>query len=232
MTFAAAAASSSERSVTAVWQKPAQRPPDCSKEEYDQLPKTLTLRTGRFNITVPGFRSKRSDSRHHLARCRSLSGPGTGKSLFRRWNVELQFPTDIRNHAGHGVSWLPHLRDGSQRAGDASDRLQSHSRRDAVSRYNLRCRLGANFLQRLSLDSPPPSLRRRHLAPPTASLANRPSSSTLALARLPPIWSRCARTQPTSRSVKRRPKDVSAHEPNLVKKCSTTFTPHRAGRER
>jgi hypothetical protein len=41
-----------------VWQKPAQRPPHCSKEEYDQLPKTLTLRILRFKITVPGFRSK------------------------------------------------------------------------------------------------------------------------------------------------------------------------------
>jgi hypothetical protein len=41
-----------------VWQKPAQRPPRCSKEEYDQLAKTLTLRILRFKITVPGFRSK------------------------------------------------------------------------------------------------------------------------------------------------------------------------------
>jgi hypothetical protein len=41
-----------------VWHKPSQRPPHWSKEEYDQLPKTLTLRILRFEITVPGFRSK------------------------------------------------------------------------------------------------------------------------------------------------------------------------------
>src|SRR5580704_5738640 len=150
-----------------VWQKPAQRPPHCSKEEYDQLPKTLTLRILRFKITVPGFRSKRSHSRHHLARSEALSGQGPGKTLFPALERRIALPTD-QNHAGHGCLALPHPRDGSQRAGDASDRLQSHSRRDAACRYNLRCRLGANFLQRLS--GQPPSLRRCHLChPPQAS---------------------------------------------------------------
>ena len=74
-----------------VWQKPAQRPPHCSKEEYDQLPKTLTLRILRFKITVPGFRSKEVTLATTLLDAKLYPAQELEKLYFRRWNVELHF---------------------------------------------------------------------------------------------------------------------------------------------
>jgi hypothetical protein len=79
---------------------------------------------------------------HHVARSEALSSSGTGKNLFPALERRTAFRTD-QNHACHGCLALPHPQDGPQRVGDASDRLQSHSRPDAASRLDLRCRLGA-----------------------------------------------------------------------------------------
>jgi hypothetical protein len=74
-----------------LWHKPAQRPPHWSKEEYDQLPKTLTLRILRFEITVPGFRSKEVILATTLLDPKLYPAQELEKLYFRRWNVELHF---------------------------------------------------------------------------------------------------------------------------------------------
>jgi hypothetical protein len=74
-----------------VWHKPSQRLPLWSKEEYDQLPKTLTLRILRFEITVPGFRSKEVILATTLLDPMLYPAQELEKLYFRRWNVELHF---------------------------------------------------------------------------------------------------------------------------------------------
>jgi hypothetical protein len=41
-----------------LWRKPPQRLSRCSKEDHDRLPPTLSLRLVRFEITIPGFRTR------------------------------------------------------------------------------------------------------------------------------------------------------------------------------
>jgi len=41
-----------------VWQRPLQRPRWMSKEEFDKIPRTLTLRELKLSISEPGFRTK------------------------------------------------------------------------------------------------------------------------------------------------------------------------------
>ena len=65
--------------------------PHWSKEEYDQLPKTLTLRILRFEITVPGFRSKEVILATTLLDPKLYPAQQLEKLYFRRWNVELHF---------------------------------------------------------------------------------------------------------------------------------------------
>ncbi len=74
-----------------VWHKTPQRLPHWSKEEYDQLPKTLTLRILRFEITVPGFRSKEVILVTTLLNPKLYPAQELEKLYFRRWNVELHF---------------------------------------------------------------------------------------------------------------------------------------------
>jgi hypothetical protein len=74
-----------------VWHKPPQRLPHWSKEEYDQLPKTLTLRILRYEITVPGFRSKEVILLTTLLDPQLYPAQELEKLYFRRWNVELHF---------------------------------------------------------------------------------------------------------------------------------------------
>jgi hypothetical protein len=74
-----------------VWHKPPQRPPHWSKEDYDQLPKTLTLRILRFEISVPGFRSKEVILATTLLDPKLYPAQELAKLYFRRWNVELHF---------------------------------------------------------------------------------------------------------------------------------------------
>src|SRR5271165_7111165 len=152
-----------------------------------------------------GFSLQRSHSRHHLARSEALSGPGTGKTLFPALERRTAFPTD-QNHAWHGCLALPHPQDGSQRAGDASDRLQSHSRPDAASRLDLRGRLRANLLQRLA--GQPPPFRRRHLCRSPQASQTGPTLRRSAADHRLRFGSTATRTQRTSRS-KTSPKKLS-----------------------
>jgi len=74
-----------------LWHKPPQRLPHWSKKEYDQLPKTLTLRILRYAITVPGFRSKEVILVTTLLDPKLYPAQELEKLYFRRWNVELHF---------------------------------------------------------------------------------------------------------------------------------------------
>src|SRR5260370_8752601 len=74
-----------------VWRKPPQRLPHWSKEDYDQLPATLTLRLVRFEITVPGFRSQQVILTTTLLDPKLYPAHQLEKLYFRRWNVELHF---------------------------------------------------------------------------------------------------------------------------------------------
>jgi len=59
--------------------------------------------------------------------------------------------------------------------------------------------------------------------PPTASLANRPSSSMLCFARSPPIWSRCA-PNAANLALENVAQKTINYLPNLVKKCAPHHT--------
>ena len=74
-----------------LWRKPPQRLPHWSKEDYDQLPATLTLRLVRFAITVPGFRSQQVILTTTLLDPKLYPAHELEKLYFRRWNVELHF---------------------------------------------------------------------------------------------------------------------------------------------
>jgi Transposase DDE domain len=74
-----------------VWHKPPQRLPHWSKQDYDQLPKTLTLRMVRFESNVPGFRSQQVTLTTTLLDPKRYPAHELAKLYFRRWNVELHF---------------------------------------------------------------------------------------------------------------------------------------------
>ena len=59
--------------------------------------------------------------------------------------------------------------------------------------------------------------------PPTASLANRPSSLMLCFARLPPIWSRSA-PNAANLALENVAQKTINYLPNLVKKCAPHHT--------
>ena len=74
-----------------LWRKPPQRLPHWSKEDFDQLPLTLSLRLVRFEITVPGFRSQELFLTTTLLDPRLYPAEELAQLYFRRWNVELHF---------------------------------------------------------------------------------------------------------------------------------------------
>jgi hypothetical protein len=74
-----------------LWRKPPQRLHTWSKRDYEELPATLTLRIVRFEITVPGFRSKQVLLTTTLLDPKIYPADELAKLYFRRWNVELHF---------------------------------------------------------------------------------------------------------------------------------------------
>jgi hypothetical protein len=74
-----------------LWRKPPQRLHTWSKRDYEELPATLTLRILRFEITVPGFRSKQVLLTTTLLDPKIYPADELAKLYFRRWNVELHF---------------------------------------------------------------------------------------------------------------------------------------------
>jgi hypothetical protein len=73
-----------------VWRKP-QYLRQWSKQDYDQLPSTLTVRMLRFEISVLGFRSKQVVLTTTLLDPKLHPADELAKLYFRRWNVELHF---------------------------------------------------------------------------------------------------------------------------------------------
>jgi putative transposase len=73
------------------WTRP-QRPTWMSPEQYDRIPETLPLREVKFNVTVPGYRTRRITIITTLTDPKAYS-PEDLAELYRfRWNAEL----DIR----------------------------------------------------------------------------------------------------------------------------------------
>ena len=79
-----------DRLVT--WARP-QRPPWMDEATYATIPKTLTLRMIRFNITVPGRRTKTITVITTLVDPKEYSAEAIAELYGYRWNVEL----DIRD---------------------------------------------------------------------------------------------------------------------------------------
>jgi hypothetical protein len=74
-----------------LWRKPPHRLSRWSKEDHDRLPPTLSLRLVRFEITVPGFRTKEVILTTTLLDPKLYPADELAKLYFRRWNVELHF---------------------------------------------------------------------------------------------------------------------------------------------
>jgi hypothetical protein len=147
--------------------KPPQRLPHWSKQDYDQLPATLTLRLVRFKITVPGVRSQQVFLTTTLLDPKLYPAHELEKLYFRRWNVELHF-RQIKTILGMGI--LRCLTPSMVLKELAMHRIAYNLIRSFMQAgcLNLRCRLGATFLQRLTRQ-PPPFCRRYLCHSPQAS---------------------------------------------------------------
>lgn len=78
---------SSDHLIT--WSKPKNRPQGLSKEEFDALPKTLTLREVHYYICIPGFRTKQVTLITTLLDAKVYSWQELLKIYEWRWQVEL-----------------------------------------------------------------------------------------------------------------------------------------------
>lgn len=74
------------------WTRPEKPPAWMSKEQYDQIPETLTLREVQFHVTVPGRRTKTITIVTTLTDPQKYSREDLAALYGFRWNVEL----DIR----------------------------------------------------------------------------------------------------------------------------------------
>jgi putative transposase len=73
------------------WTRPA-RPKWMSQEQYDRIPETLTLREVRFDVKVPGYRTRSITSITTLTDPKAYSREDLAELYGFRWNAEL----DIR----------------------------------------------------------------------------------------------------------------------------------------
>ena len=84
--------------VTVQWGRPAPsaRPPHVTKQEWEALPATITLRYVRYHINIPGFRT-----RHIMVVTTLLEAPAKELAQLyqRRWDIELCFD-DIKTTMG------------------------------------------------------------------------------------------------------------------------------------
>lgn len=78
-----------DRLVT--WQKPAQRTPAWSVEEFAALPETLTLRMVRLHVAAKGFRTRTVVLVTTLLDPELYSADALRELYGERWNVELHF---------------------------------------------------------------------------------------------------------------------------------------------
>jgi hypothetical protein len=73
------------------WSKPAQRGANCSQQEYDALPETLSLRLIRYHIATPGFRTREVVLVTTLLDPLAYPLGELADLYFQRWSVELHF---------------------------------------------------------------------------------------------------------------------------------------------
>lgn len=72
-----------------IWHKPKSRPKGLSKEEFDALPKSLTLREVHYYICIPGFRTKQVTLITTLLDALAHPAKELLKIYELRWQVEL-----------------------------------------------------------------------------------------------------------------------------------------------
>lgn len=87
--------------VTVTWQRPAQRPPAMSPQEFALLPDSIRVRVVRYTIAHPGFRTQ------SVTLVTTLLDPAIAAAdladlYFRRWGVELHF-REIKIHLNMDV---------------------------------------------------------------------------------------------------------------------------------
>lgn len=73
------------------WNKPAQRPKNCSQEDFDALPKTLTLRHVKLVVAARGHRTQTIVLVTTLLDPVAYPIAALGELYFQRWSVELHF---------------------------------------------------------------------------------------------------------------------------------------------
>lgn len=82
--------------VTVTWQRPAQRPPGVSPEDFALLPKRFEIRVIRYTIAKPGFRTQ-SVTLVTTLLDPAISSSDLAELYFQRWGVELRF-REIKIH--------------------------------------------------------------------------------------------------------------------------------------
>ena len=200
-----------------VWHKPPQRLPHWSKEEYDQLPKTLILRILRFEIDVPGFRSEEVILVTTLLDPKLYPAQELEKLYFRRWNVEMHF-RQIKTMLGMDV--LRCLTPRMVLKELAMHRIAYNLIRALMQRAALTYDVD---LERISFKGSLDSLH--HFADAIYAAHRKPRKqaqlSTLSCGRSPPIWSHCA-PNAANLALENVAQKTINYLPNLAKKC----TPH------
>ncbi len=73
------------------WKKPAQRPGGCTREEYDALPETMTLRHIKLTVSARGHRTQTIVLVTTLLDPVAYPVHQLGELYFQRWTVELHF---------------------------------------------------------------------------------------------------------------------------------------------
>lgn len=73
------------------WTKPVKADANCSPQEFDSLPKTLSLRLLSYRISTPGFRTREVVLVTTLLDPLLHPGGELANLYFQRWSVELHF---------------------------------------------------------------------------------------------------------------------------------------------
>lgn len=73
------------------WKKPAQRPKGCTQEQYDALPKSMTMRHVRLTVSARGHRTQTITLVTTLLDPVAYPLQQLGELYLQRWSVELHF---------------------------------------------------------------------------------------------------------------------------------------------
>lgn len=82
--------------VLVTWQRPAQRPPGVSPEDFSLMPESIKIRVIRYTIAKPGFRTQ-SVTLVTTLLDPDISSGDFAELYFQRWGVELHF-REIKIH--------------------------------------------------------------------------------------------------------------------------------------